>query len=492
MTTAPAPYIFLGYQQAWAADYSPVKVTEKSRRVGLTWAEAGDATLTAASENGMDIWYIGYNKDMAEEFISACADWVKKYAFAATEVEEEIVEDEDKDILTFKIKFASGKRITALSSRPSNLRGKQGLIIIDEAAFHDDLKGLLKAALAFLMWGGKVHVISTHDGEENAFNDLVKDIRTGRKPYSLHRITFKDAVAQGLYQRICLVTGQTWSAEAEAQWVADIRDSYGDDADEELDCIPAQGSGTFLSRALIEKRMSADIPVIRYEQNDAFKFEEEHIRTSVVQAWCEDHLLPLLDKLDPDRLSVLGEDFGRTGDLTVLQPLQETQEANWRAPFTLELRNMPFEQQKQIVFYILDRLPNFSCGAFDARGNGQYLAEVAAQKYGEERIFEVMLSEKFYRENMPRYKAAFEDASIILPKDADIIADHRAFKIIKGVARLPEGKTKGQDKKQRHGDAGIAGAMAWFCTYQEVDVYIDFDVVTAGHGQAANIMKGWR
>ena len=36
--------------------------------------------------------------------------------------------------------------------------------MIDEAAFHDDLPELLKAALAFTMWGGVVRVISTHNG----------------------------------------------------------------------------------------------------------------------------------------------------------------------------------------------------------------------------------------------------------------------------------------------------------------------------------------
>ncbi|WP_237172075.1 hypothetical protein [Pandoraea norimbergensis] len=62
----------------------------------------------------------------------------------------------------------------ALTSRPSNLRGRQGTIVIDEAAFHDQLSELLKAALAMLIWGGRVRVISTHNGTDNAFNELVK------------------------------------------------------------------------------------------------------------------------------------------------------------------------------------------------------------------------------------------------------------------------------------------------------------------------------
>jgi phage FluMu gp28-like protein len=478
MIATAAPTVFLPYQQRWAADRSPVKVMEKSRRIGLSWSEAADDSLYAAEEGGSDVWYIGYNKDMAEEFISDCADWVKKYQLAAGAVEEEILKDEDKDILTFRIKFASGNKIVALSSRPSNLRGKAGRVVIDEAAFHDDLKALIKAAIALLMWGGEVRIISTHDGDGNPFNELIKDIRSGRTPYALHRVTLDDALAEGLYQRICLTLGRDWSPEAEAEWRGNLIKFYGDAAEEELFCVPSQGSGTFLSRVLIESCMSPDIPVIRYSKPDEFKFMPEDVRQAEVEAWCKDILLPHLEKLEPKRRSYFGEDFGRTGDLSVFVPLQEQQNATFAATFILELRNMPFKQQEQILFYIGDRLPRFSFGALDARGNGQYLAEVAAQRYGQNRIAEVMLTENWYRDTMPKYKAAFEDKSILLPRDADTIEDHRAFKMIKGVAKLPDTKNTGQDKMPRHGDSGIAGAMAWYATYQEGASVTEYQSVT--------------
>jgi phage FluMu gp28-like protein len=177
----------------------------------------------AANAGGDDVWYIGYNQDMAREFIETCGDWARQFGQACEAVEEVLVEDEDKDILAFRIRFASGHKITALSSRPSNLRGKQGVVVIDEAAFHHDLKELLKAAFALLIWGGRVRVISTHDGVENAFNELCEDIRAGRrKKYSLHRITLDDALQDGLYQRICLTKGDTWAAAAEVAWREDL------------------------------------------------------------------------------------------------------------------------------------------------------------------------------------------------------------------------------------------------------------------------------
>ena len=475
--TSTTPYAFLPYQQRWAADNSPVKVMEKSRRIGLSWSEAADDALFAAEAGGSDVWYIGYNKEMAEEFIGDCADWVKKYQLAAGAVEEEILADEDKDILTFRIKFASGHKIVALSSRPSNLRGKAGRVVIDEAAFHDDLKELIKAAMALLMWGGQVRIISTHNGDANPFNELINDIRAGRIPYSLHRVTLDDALEDGLYQRICLTLGRQWSPEAEVKWRQDLIDFYGEAAQEELFCIPSQGSGTYLTRALIEGCMSSEIPVIRYEQSDGFAERDDVYRVSVVEAWLEETIAPLLAGLDPKRQCVLGEDFARSGDLTIMLPAQEQQDASWRSLCSLELRNIPFRQQEQILFYILDRLPRFRHGALDARGNGQYLAEVAMQRYGATRISQVMLSETWYRENMPKYKAAFEDKSWLLPKDADVIEDHRAFKVVKGVARLLETKNTGKDNKKRHGDSGIAGALCWFATWQEGEMEYDYQPV---------------
>ena len=207
--------VLLPYQMQWINDPTPVRVYEKSRRIGISWSTAAEAALVAAAASGMDVWYIGYNKDMAEEFIRDSADWIGHYQLVAEAVSEEILNDGDKDILTFVIRCASGYRITALSSRPSNLRGKQGYVIIDEAAFHEQLDELLKAAMALLMWGGKVAIISTHDGVDNPFNQLCQDIRGGRKPYALHRTTFDEAVAQGLYRRICQVRGMEWTAAGE-------------------------------------------------------------------------------------------------------------------------------------------------------------------------------------------------------------------------------------------------------------------------------------
>lgn len=457
-----ASELLLPYQRNWLEDDSPLKIAEKSRRTGLTWAEAADSVLAASADRtagGTNHFYVGSNKEMAIEFIDASAMWAKSFNKAASAIEEEIFEDEDKDILTFNIRFASGFKIQALSSRPSNLRGRQGNVTIDEAAFHEHLSEVLKAALALTMWGSKIRLISTHNGVDNLFNDLIQDSRSGKKEYSLHRVTLDDACDMGLYKRICQIKGTVWTQEREDEWKAGLLKNTAtqEDALEEYYCVPKQGGGTYISRALRESRMH-EAPVLRYAGTAEFNLWPEHLREAEMKAWCELNLKPLLDGLNPNLRHVLGEDFGRSGDLTVLTPMTISQSLKRIVPFMVELHNVPFKQQEQVLFYICDRLPRFSAAKLDARGNGQYLAEQARYRYGVNVVEEVMLSQSWYLDNMPKFKAAFEDDTILIPRDADVADDIGALQVIKGVPKLPDGKTDAA--KSRHGDAAISLVMA--------------------------------
>ena len=155
------------------------------------------------------------------------------------------------------------------------LRGKQGIVILDEAAFMDDLSEVLKAALALLMWGGKVVVCSTHNGEMNPFNGLINDIRGGRRRGAVMRLTFEEALAEGLCKRILLTQGKVWSPEAEAEWREKILAIYADNADEELHVIPNPASGVYIPSALIEACATGgevDVPAARGDRiGEAFE-----------------------------------------------------------------------------------------------------------------------------------------------------------------------------------------------------------------------------
>ncbi|MDR2624952.1 MAG: hypothetical protein LBC37_01305 [Zoogloeaceae bacterium] len=474
---APPP-VLLPYQREWIIDTSPLKVCEKGRRTGLTWAEAADDVLTAAMQKavgGQNTYYIAYNQDMTIEYIQACEMWARAFNRAASEIEEGFWDagEDDKHIKTFTIRFPeTGHRIVALTSRPSNLRGRQGTIVIDEAAFHDSLDELLKAALAMLIWGGQVRVISTHNGADNPFNELIEGIRAGKRKGSVQRIPFRDAVAQGVYQRVCLRLGKIWTKEEESAWMQDVYAFYGDGAAEELDCIPAMGGGAYLPLALLEARMAGtdEVPIIRQRWKPEFSLVPEPIRAREVTEWIREHLTPILATLDQYRPHGLGLDFARVGDLTVATVLEESKNLVARPVLVVELSGCPYRQQEQIIEVIAKSLPRFRGGAVDANGNGGQLAEFLADRFGHDRIEQVHLSEKFYLEEMPKLKAHLEDATLDgLPRDEECRDDLRAIQVVNGIPKIPKAKTQTGDGKrlQRHGDFAISLFLADHAMHME-------------------------
>ncbi|WP_429147972.1 hypothetical protein [Aeromonas rivipollensis] len=474
--------VFLGYQARWFEDESEIMIAEKSRRTGLTWAEAGRNVTNAAKprrRGGCNTFYVGSKQEMALEYISACALFARAFnQLAQADVYEQTFWDSVKqeEILTYMIRFPkSGFKIQALSSRPSNLRGLQGDVVIDEAAFHESLEELLKASLALTMWGNKVRLISTHNGVDNLFNQYIQDSREGRKEYSVHRITLDDALQDGLYQRICYVTGKEWTPDAEREWRDKLYKNAPnkESADEEYGCIPKKSGGNYLTRVLIEAAMVADrsIPIYRYEAPEGFESWTPVMREAEIEKWCQDNLLPELEKLDPANRHVFGEDFARRGDLTVFTPLAIKPNLRKQTPFVVELRNLTYEQQRQVMFFILTRLPRFTGAAFDATGNGGYLAEQAALRYGVGMVDQVHLNQGWYAEWMPKLKGEFESFSLELPRFQTVLDDLLHIKVVNGIPQIDKGRQKDLEsngsKGKRHGDFAVALAMAVRASWME-------------------------
>ncbi len=493
---APPPAL-LAYQQAWLADEAQLKVMEKSRRIGASWAEAADAVMLASSEGGSNYFYISATQDMAREFVEAAALWARAFNVVAGAIGEGLYDDGDdaegnrRYIKTFEINMPrSGRRIVALSSRPTNLRGKQGTVGIDEAAFHPNLKELLKAALAMLLWGDKVRIWSTHAGVENPFNELIQEIRAGKRgtpaEATVHRITFREAVAQGLYERVCLRKGIAWTQAGQDAWVAAAYRFYGDAAAEELDAIPSASAGAYLSLALIEQRMvqpwpaNPDGPVIvRGKWDDGFAYLPEDVRRHAIKGWIAEELQPHLAKLNSLRRHAFGEDFARNRDQAVTVVGEEDTDLTHRPRIVIELSNCPFSSQDQIHQHVIDSLPRFRGGAMDATGNGAALAEAMAQRYGVEMVEQVKLNDGFYLAHMPKLKAALQDGTLRdLPRDDQHRDDLRAIQMVQGVPKIPRQATQTAGQKaaaadsgaklQRHGDYAIALFLMEYAFSREV------------------------
>lgn len=485
--------VLMLHQKIWLEDKSRLKIAEKGRRTGITFAEALDDTLIAASNRAADgdnVFYIGDTKDKGREFIGYVAHFAKVVAHELTEIEEFLFEDIQEDgstrhISAFRVRFASGFRVEALSSRPENIRGLQGTVVIDEAAYHKDVRAVLDAVMALLIWGGRVRVISTHNGVLNAFNELIREARAEKNKFKVHFIPFETAVKNGLYKRVCLIKGWDYSEEEEQKWIDEIRGAYGPRQSamrQELDAIPAEAEGAALTRVQIEACMKPGIPILRWACEDDFKNAPEHIRKAEQLAWCERHLDPILKNLDPDRPHCFGVDFARSGDLTFKLFFEIGKDLVRRSVFGIELRNVPFDQQRDVLFHAGDGLPRLVAGALDATGNGQYLAEKAAQRWGQG-IHEVHLTANWYQANSPVYVEAFTDGTIVLPLDDDVLKDNQALSYVNGIIRVPKDmRFKGSDGLDRHGDSAPAGILAYFASRQEW-TEIDYTPVSALPGR---------
>jgi len=427
----PMDGVLMAYQRAAVSLClaCAVVVIEKSRRIGLTWALAALAVLTGAlrkSAGGKNTFYIGYNLDMAREFIDTCAMWAGAFGHAAGAIGEELFEDAAGNaVKAFRIEFASGFKVVALPSRPRSLRGMQGQVILDEAAFHDALEEMLKAAMAMLIWGGNVIVVSTHDGVSNPFNQLLDKIRAGEQSGETLTITFADAMDDGLYERVCLVAGREATPEGRLAWEAEIRGFYGDAAEEELDCIPRSGSGSLI--------------------------KPEHL------AACE-HEDAGKPELYVGGLVYIGRDVARRIDGAIIWAFELVGDVLWLRD-RYEERGVTFAHQDAAMDDLFQTRRVASCW-IDQTGMGEKVVEDAQNRHGTYRVVGVLLTGPNRLDLATSLVQRFERGLIRVPPDPVIRADLRAIKKASGAQGQVRLVNEGEVHADRFWAAGLASRAA--------------------------------
>ncbi|MCY4480372.1 MAG: hypothetical protein OXB97_10795 [Rhodospirillales bacterium] len=421
--------LLLPYQSRWVMDPAGLKVIEKARRIGISWAEAYDAVMHAGSKRGGNVYYQAYNLEMTRGFIEDCAGWAQTLQNRAGESGETLMEEDGRAVRAFRISFASGNEILAMTSAPRAFRskGRPGdLAIVDEAAFVDDLGEVLKAALAFRVWGGRAHVISTHNGEASPFANLCREIGEGVRPGSLHRVTLENALEEGVFRRIAETQGLPWSAAAEAEWEAALRAEYGHHASEELDCIPAAGAGAWLAW--------------------------EAIRA------CEDPTAG-----DPAAFAggtaTVGVDVARRRDLWVAAVLEQVGDVLWLRELAVR-QGIPFSQQRAIVGDLATRYRPVRI-AVDQTGMGEAVVEQLQEDLGRSVVEGVLMTGPRRLDVATALREAVEDRRLRVPADGDLRRDLHAVRAEAGPTGAPRllAERSGTD-----GHADRFWALALACT----------------------------
>ncbi|MEX5365690.1 hypothetical protein WCE00_01755 [Acinetobacter haemolyticus] len=502
--------VLMKHQREWVSIKAKIKLCAKGRRTGITFAEALEKSIRAASRKeagGSNVFYIPDAKEKGLEFIGYCAKFLRiiaeAQAMGVSSIEEFIFEDqnqkngETRKITAWRIRLASGFQIVALSSRPASLRGLQGIVIIDEAAFHQDVQAVLDAATALLIWGGELVLISSHNGKKNPFYQMQEDILAGRYGENavVMVITFDDAVANGLYERVCMMNGEEATLEGKETWYKDIRKAYGPRVSamrEELDAIARDGTGSRLPAVWIDQAMPEERPVFRLTLSDDFAKKPEPDRRAYVQDWLEKEVKPVLDNLNKNLRHVAGHDFARHRDFSHFMPAEIDDSLNRNVPFVIEMHKVPTRQQEQVIWFVLRRLPNLCAVSMDASGNGETFAEYTADEFGHDLVHQIKISRSWYGQWMSKYIQAFEDGVLTLPRDGNLEEDHRAIEEYDGIPMV--NKMRSQDLKEpdlfRHGDSASSGCLMWHASLNMLPMHAR--ILSKGTRTVSKLVQGYR
>jgi len=414
----------LPYQQRWVKDDADIKVWEKSRRIGATYAQAYE-DIRDALRKDWKVWFSSADESAAEEYIDYCAHWASVFDAAFEEMGETLI-DEDKDVKALTIELPEHGEINALTSNPKRFRSKGGKAVWDEAAWHEHPDEMWDALEPVTMWGHPMRILSTHNGKR-FFYQLIQDIKAGRKPGSVHTVDIKEAVEQGLLDRI---KGRPATEEEKQEWLSQRRARCRSEEQwmQEYMCEPVDEADAFLTYEMIAAVEDGGVlwPDGPHEQRDI-----------------EGQLY-------------LGFDVGRREDLSVIWLLEKVGPMT----FTRDVRVMektPFRAQKDVLWSYLEH-PALRRACIDESGIGMQMAEEAQDDFGRHRVEPISFTNAIKEEMAYAFRRRVEEKTIVLPQSQAVREDLHSIK--KSTTSSGNIRFEVQGATDGHADRFWAGALA--------------------------------
>lgn len=389
----PETPVFLPYQLRWLEDESPVKIWEKSRRIGATYVQSFEDVRDIVAGKYPAVWFSSADESAAKEYIIYCAQWAKMYDLAARDLGEAAL-DGNKDIKAFQILFSNGGRINALSSSPRAFRSKGGKVVLDEFAWHEDQPTLWKAAKPAITWGFPMRILSTHNGKLSLYFRFIDQIKKGRLNWSLHTTDIFKAAHEGLVEKII---GHVPTEEEINNWIEQQKKDSFDEHTwlEEFCCIPVDEASAFLSYDIISTCES-----------------DSTLKETILE--------------EPSESLFVGVDIGRKKDLTVIWIYEELGDVLYTRK-VIELQNTKFDIQWQVLHSVLMNKNVRRC-CIDATGIGMQLAETAEKYFGKYKVESVMFTGRVKEEMAYKFRTRFEDRTIRIPEDHNIREDFHSIR----------------------------------------------------------------
>lgn len=474
MSSALSTY-FMPYQIAWLRDRSRLKIVEKSRRVGLTYVQSYEDMLDAArADNPIDVWFSSADESAAKEYILYVAQWARIFNIAATDLGETVISKND-DIKALTVQFANGKRINALSSNPKAFRSKGGKLVLDEFAFHADQEAMWKAARPIITWGFPARILSTYNGKGNRYYRMVseakKALAEGRDPpWSLHTITFEQAVHEGLADRIA---GRTLTEAERIAWIERERLECGDEDtwQQEYMCNPVDEASAWLPWELIVDCESAEAgPVLGNEVSFA---ELAAIAIAL---------------LGTSGIFYVGWDVARTRDGSVMWLIQKVGDVLWTRAVII-LKRKTFAAQLEVFDWLM-KLFDARRACIDKTGLGMPIVEEAQSRWGEYRVEGVTFTGEVKQHLATHGKQVFEDKRVRIPVSRATRDSHHAVRKMTTVAGNP--RFDADRNEAGHADEFWAHMLALHAAESQLQPAAGTTVEPTASDMATDSMSGRR
>lgn len=398
--------LLLPYQAQWVKDRSRLKLCEKSRQIGWTWATAYElVSRKSLVDARLDAWISSRDEIQARLFLEDCKAFAALLQIAADDLGETVIDD--KGHSAYVLALANGLRLHSMSSNPDAQAGKRGDRVLDEFALHPDPRKLYAIAYPGITWGGSMQIFSTHRGSGNFFNSLIREVREKKNPkgFSLHRVTLQDALDQGFLYKLQskLPEDDERQGMDEAEYFDFIRAGCADDEtfQQEYMCVPADDASAFIEYELID--------ACRYPAGEEWEWsfaQAEQARASGAELY-------------------YGLDIGRVSDLTSFILLEKVG-GRFLVRKRIDLKATPFSEQEAILYpwMALGRR-----GCIDKSGLGMQFAERAAQRFGKSRAEGVIFTGPVKEDLAYPVRSAFEDRSIRIGfTDDALISDIRKIR----------------------------------------------------------------
>lgn len=212
------------YQKDILNDKSRLIAVVKARQIGLTELASVMSILIALSGYKKDVWLLGVNHEGAKEILLRARNW---YSILKLEIPNlPDLKTESTECLT----FGNHSRITALPCSARAVRGKTGVVIMDEAAHYQDDEAIWTAIAPVISSSPKLKLImfSTPFGERGVFWRAVNGKLDGKElKWSVHHVDVHRAIDDGFSKEV-LDLRSTFTAD---QWAQEFLCSFLSQAD---------------------------------------------------------------------------------------------------------------------------------------------------------------------------------------------------------------------------------------------------------------------